>query len=82
VGSEELLDYFKGRAKAYGMWEFLRLQHQVVGAKWDNEAGQWEVEVEDIMGGRKFTDKAEILLNATGFLKYVFIPTRVRGHIY
>lgn len=69
VGSEEIFDYFKGRAIEYGVLEHTLLNHQVVGATWNSDAGRWVVEVLDKTTGRKFTDEAEVLINAGGFLK-------------
>jgi len=37
---------------------------------WDPKEGQWEVEVEDLETGKTVIDRGEILINATGFLKY------------
>lgn len=70
VGSLELFEYFKGRAKAYGVDDFLKLQHRVDKAVWNPEEGKWEVSVYDLEHGQVFIDKAEVLINAAGFLKY------------
>jgi cation diffusion facilitator CzcD-associated flavoprotein CzcO len=69
VGAVELFDYFKGRAKANGVDNFVRLNHRVKAAVWNDSAGVWEVEVEDSASGSVFTDRAEVLINAAGFLK-------------
>lgn len=70
VGSLELFDYFKGRAKAYGVDDFLKLQHRVDKAVWSPKEGRWEVSVQDLKHEQVFIDKAEVLINAAGFLKY------------
>jgi hypothetical protein len=44
----------------------------VVGTTWDDKTGQWQIEVEDIKAGKKFLDKAEVFINACGFLKWDF----------
>jgi len=69
VGSEELFEYFKGRAKAYGIDKFVHLQHRVVGCTWDEKLGQWNVDIQDEANNRSFTDTAEVVINACGFLK-------------
>jgi len=66
----ELFDFFKGRAKAYGVYDFVRLEHQVIGATWETNQGQWQVEVKNTATGEIFMDRAEVLINAGGFLKY------------
>lgn len=68
VGAEELFDYFKGRAIAYGVHDHLHLQHRVTSANWNEETGKWKIKVEDLSTGATKTDEAEILINAAGFL--------------
>lgn len=75
VGSPELLEYFTGRAKAYGVNEFVKLQHKVRSVVWNDETAQYDVAVDDLEKGVTLTDKAEVVINATGFLKYVPFPT-------
>lgn len=65
----EICAYYQGRAKAYGVYDYLHVNHRVVGAVWDVKAGVWQVRVEDVAQSRTFTDQAEFVINATGFLK-------------
>lgn len=44
----------------------------MTGATWNGKTGQWEIEVEDLKTGKTFVDKAEVFINACGFLKYDF----------
>lgn len=69
VGSPELLEYFTGRAKAYGVDEFVKLQHRVSSVVWNDETAQYTVTVDDLARGVTVTDTAEVVINATGFLK-------------
>lgn len=69
VGAEELFAYFKGRAEAYGVGEFVKLRHKVLGTEWDEERGLWMVDVLDESTGQRKTDEGEVLVNAAGFLK-------------
>ncbi|KAK5000891.1 hypothetical protein LTR66_000308 [Elasticomyces elasticus] len=69
VGAVELFEYFKGRAVAYGVDEFVRLQHRVVGCDWDDQQGKWFVKVEDLSSETTFVDSTEVVINACGFLK-------------
>jgi cation diffusion facilitator CzcD-associated flavoprotein CzcO len=71
VTSEEIFDYYKGRAKAYGMYDYLHTKHRVVRADWQEEDGFWKLEVEDLVNSLTFTDQAEVVINSTGFLKFV-----------
>ncbi|KAF2846858.1 FAD/NAD(P)-binding domain-containing protein [Plenodomus tracheiphilus IPT5] len=68
VGAVELYNYFKGRATAYGIAEFLHLENKVTGASWDDQRGKWIVQVKDLRTGSTFADEGEILINASGFL--------------
>lgn len=69
VGSEEIFDYFKGLAVSYGVFDHTFLNHEVVGATWDTEAGKWIVQIHNKDTGGTISDEAEILINAGGFLK-------------
>ncbi|KAK5674344.1 hypothetical protein LTS10_012928 [Elasticomyces elasticus] len=68
VGAVELFDYFKGRAIAYGVNEFVRLRHRVVGCKWDDLSSKWSVKVEDLSSKKTFVATADVVINACGFL--------------
>lgn len=69
MGSEELFNYYKGRAKAFGVYEAVHLKHAVSGMTWDSGKGVWKVDVNDLSSNRTFTDEAEVVINAGGFLK-------------
>jgi cation diffusion facilitator CzcD-associated flavoprotein CzcO len=69
VGALELYDYFKGRAHAYGVEEFVKLRSQVTEAVWNERDGRWKLQIEDLTSGTTFSDEADVLINATGFLK-------------
>ncbi|EXJ84595.1 hypothetical protein A1O3_05265 [Capronia epimyces CBS 606.96] len=68
VGAVELYEYFKGRSIAYGVDEFLRLNHRVTAARWDDARGKWTVKIEDTARGATFEDEADLLVNGAGFL--------------
>ena len=50
------------------MSEFLHLKHRVIGATWSESEGKWTVKIEQLETGIVFEDKAEILMNAGGYL--------------
>ncbi|CAI7674093.1 unnamed protein product [Penicillium viridicatum] len=68
-GAPEILEYFKGIADNYGLRKYIRLEHRVVGAFWDELDQQWHVKIqkgdnpEDV-----FEDKGHVLINASGVL--------------
>ena len=69
-GAPEILEYFKGIADKYGLRKYIRLEHKVVGAFWNELDQQWHVKIqkgdnpEDV-----FEDKGHVLINASGVLK-------------
>lgn len=73
MGAVELYEYFKGRANAYQITDFVKLNHQVRGARWNTADGRWVLEVEDLKTGRILQDQAEVFINAAGFLKLVYV---------
>jgi cation diffusion facilitator CzcD-associated flavoprotein CzcO len=77
-GATEILNYFKGIADKYGLRKYIRLDHKVVGAFWNEHDQQWHVRIqrgdspEDI-----FEDQGHILVNASGVLKWVSLFTMI-----
>ncbi|KIW22097.1 uncharacterized protein PV07_12513 [Cladophialophora immunda] len=68
VDSTEIRNYFTAEAKAYGVPEHVRFQHRVTEARWNEANGQYDLIVEDLSRGETLTDKAEVLINASGIL--------------
>jgi hypothetical protein len=76
VGAEELYDYFKGRAAKYGVDEFVKLNHHIQSATWDDELGKWVVNITNLKTGESIRDEAELFIYGAGFLKQVIISIR------
>ncbi|OAP58400.1 hypothetical protein AYL99_07490 [Fonsecaea erecta] len=74
VGSSELYEYYKGRAVAYGVNKFVKLNSRVKEAVWNESTGKWKVQIEDLTSGSTFSDEAEVLINAAGFLNKWKMP--------
>lgn len=55
--------------------QYMRLSHQVTGASWDDDNAVWQVTVKDLQSGTVFVDHAEVLINNSGVLKWVFPPS-------
>jgi cation diffusion facilitator CzcD-associated flavoprotein CzcO len=68
VGAEELYDYFKGRAAKYGVDEFVKLNHHIQSATWDDELGKWVVNITNLKTGESIRDEAELFIYGAGFL--------------
>lgn len=73
VGAEEVFEYYKGRAKAYGVYEYVNFNHRVIEARWDDYVGQWKLKIEKD-GSSIIEDECEVLINVCGMLKYVINP--------
>ena len=65
--SWEIRDYLTGAAKKYGADRFIKLQHKVVEAAWNQEEGKWHVKVEK-PDGEVFEDTSDIVISARGNL--------------
>jgi cation diffusion facilitator CzcD-associated flavoprotein CzcO len=52
-----------------GMMFYIRLRHQVVDAKWNEERSKWVVSVLNLQDNTVLRDECDVLLNGGGFLK-------------
>ncbi|GAD92007.1 flavin-binding monooxygenase-like family protein [Paecilomyces variotii No. 5] len=68
AGSEEIWEFYRARAKEYGVYEHAKFEHQVVGAKWDEEQGRWTVNIKNLQTGEVIEDTAEVVINCSGAL--------------
>lgn len=77
-GASEILQYFKRIARDYDLYRFIRLNHRVVGAKWDEAKGIWNVTVENTVTGEVIEDWGHFMITGSGILKCVlandFLP--------
>ncbi|KAL4819975.1 hypothetical protein BDW67DRAFT_181685 [Aspergillus spinulosporus] len=77
--ASEILNYFKSVAETYGLMKYMNLNSKVVDARWNEDDQQWHVKVHQTESDTVFTDKAHILINASGVLnkwKWPAIPNR------
>ncbi|ORX93983.1 hypothetical protein BCR34DRAFT_580256 [Clohesyomyces aquaticus] len=68
AGSAEIKNYFKAFSTKYHLGKYIETSHHVDGAIWNEEFGEWHVDISDTRNGRKFRDNAHILIYATGYL--------------
>jgi cation diffusion facilitator CzcD-associated flavoprotein CzcO len=66
--AREIFDYFDGFANKYGLKQYIKTRHQVVGAYWDARRGGYDVKVRDTASGVLLSDHCDILVNASGIL--------------
>ncbi|KAK8251665.1 FAD/NAD(P)-binding domain-containing protein [Phyllosticta capitalensis] len=67
-GSAEIRKYFQKFASTFGLERFVKTQHEVKAANWDDAQSKWVVEVMDVKSREVITDSGDFLINATGFL--------------
>ncbi|PFH50241.1 hypothetical protein AMATHDRAFT_61440 [Amanita thiersii Skay4041] len=68
AGSDEIYEYFTRFSNKYDLMKYCKLKHQVVGARWNDQAGKWNVEVLDHDTGKTFSESCDFLINGTGVL--------------
>lgn len=69
----ELRDYFTGVMADYGVAEHVRWRTEVVSARWDDDAGRWQVELRGPDGSLS-TVSARAIISAVGQLNRPFLP--------
>ncbi|KAH6685981.1 steroid monooxygenase [Plectosphaerella plurivora] len=83
-GAPEILQYFKDVADKYDLNKYVRLEHTVVGAHWNEAEQLWHVHVQDGDDPNAiFVDKCNVFINASGVLnkwKWPAIPGRETFH--
>ena len=53
---------------------YIKFEHSVIEARWNEEDSRWHLKIEDIKGGSVIEDECDVLLSATGILKYYLSP--------
>lgn len=65
----EIWEYLRDVVDRFNLRKYMKLNHEVTAASWDENKGVWEVTVKDLQSGVTFTDTAEVLINNAGVLK-------------
>ncbi|OAA59737.1 Flavin monooxygenase-like protein [Niveomyces insectorum RCEF 264] len=64
----EILEYFRGVARKYDLYRFIKLSHRVISADWDDEQGIWKLKIEDLATGTVIDDWGHFMITASGVL--------------
>jgi len=48
--------------------QYVKTQHQVIGANWIETTGGYDVKIQDLASGTEIVDPCDILINAGGIL--------------
>ncbi|KAL1412339.1 hypothetical protein Q8F55_000083 [Vanrija albida] len=70
--------YAEFAASKTNIRDITRFNTRVLSAAWDEAAAEWVVELEDVVTGDKFTDRAPVLINGSGLLSQPSTP-RLKG---
>ncbi|CAK4031912.1 FAD NAD(P)-binding domain-containing [Lecanosticta acicola] len=68
AGSGEIFNYFDDFAHKYGLHQYVRTDHKVTGAFWNDENAGWDISVKDMSSGKDLLDQCDIIVNASGIL--------------
>ncbi|KKY20773.1 putative steroid monooxygenase [Phaeomoniella chlamydospora] len=55
-------------AEKSGLIQFIKFQHKVVEAVWNESRGVWQFKIENLATGETFQDYAHFFINASGYL--------------
>lgn len=58
--------YWKSVALKYGVPRYTKLSHQVVGSRYDEKAGMWDLEIKNLGTDEVFADRANAVIQAVG----------------
>ncbi|KAI0976925.1 hypothetical protein F4678DRAFT_129251 [Xylaria arbuscula] len=68
--AKEAYEYFNGFAQKYNLHQYVRLQHQVIGAYWNNSTDGYDITVKNQANQQVVSDHCDILINAGGVLNH------------
>ncbi|KAG7126384.1 putative sterigmatocystin biosynthesis monooxygenase stcW like protein [Verticillium longisporum] len=75
--AKEIFAYFEGFTRKYALYQYVKLQHQVVESSWNHQDGGYDVKIKDLATGAIVEDHCDVLINAGGILnnwKWPAIP--------
>ncbi|KAI9840562.1 MAG: hypothetical protein M1837_001542 [Sclerophora amabilis] len=64
----EILEYWRLVGKKYGVRKYMKLEHEVLEARWLEEAARWAMKIKNTVSGEVFDDSADVLISAIGIL--------------
>ena len=68
ASSRQLKGYFQDFSRKYDLVKFIKLQHKVCEARWEDSEGAWKLRVQELVSGRSFEDICDIFIYACGYL--------------
>lgn len=65
---DEIYAYLRHCVDKHGLSEYIKVNHRVVGAVWDDRKSLWNIRIENSTTGEILDDSCDFLLNAGGIL--------------
>ncbi|KAJ7677213.1 FAD/NAD-P-binding domain-containing protein [Mycena rosella] len=59
--------YYRSLVDKFNLWKYIKLQHEVLRAEWDDGAKKWRLQVRG-PDGKEFEDECDVFLNGGGVL--------------
>lgn len=78
-GSDDIFRYLLRVVDCFDLRKFMRFNSVVQRCEWNEEEGQWHVEIRDALSGETIHDTCHILLGANGLLNDWKFPEEVEG---
>ena len=75
---KEIYEYWVSLAKKYRLYDHITLNRNVISAKWDDVAQEYEIVMEDAITGEQSRSTSHILISAIGMLETPRLP-RIPG---
>lgn len=66
--AEQIHEYMHSVADKYDCKKYVKLQHSIQGARWNESKAKWDLEVKG-PEGKVFSDEVDVFINASGVLK-------------
>ncbi|KAI1081666.1 hypothetical protein F5B20DRAFT_534885 [Whalleya microplaca] len=67
-GASEILEYFRKVARKHNLYRFVKLNHKVIGARWDEDKAIWIIKVENITSSEITHDWCHFMVTGSGIL--------------
>ncbi|KAH8675791.1 hypothetical protein BX600DRAFT_432344 [Xylariales sp. PMI_506] len=66
--AKEINQYLCRICEEEKMMDTIKTQHQVVGARWDEVRGLWNLDIKNLVTGEDFSDSANFIIDGSGVL--------------
>ncbi|KAK9450521.1 uncharacterized protein V1518DRAFT_414073 [Limtongia smithiae] len=68
ASGHEIFEYWKGVCHKYGVDKYIKLNHKILSARYDEPSAKWHVLVQNLISGETFEDVGDILYMCVGAL--------------